>query len=177
MNATTINTIKNTHATVHGVPFMHMVEHYLQTFDWQVAIHGVTPKVATCGFVYELKNPFGDADVSFVIADMRHIVCSAPHYHINHETEIYVVLQGTGLVVVGEQERHVAKGDVIITPPLVTHFTLPDNDLVLAVINTPPFNEANVVEVHESCQVAAFDKDQFDRLVTEAMQRKEESTR
>ena len=174
--ALTIDTIKNTHMAVHGAPLVHMVEHYLQTFDWQAAIQAVLPKVTLCGLIYQLENPFGDAQLSFAVADMRNITCCKPHYHINGETEIYVVMQDSGLVV-GEQERHVVKGDVIITPPVVAHFTLPEDELVFAIVNTPPFDVANMVEVHESCTVVGFDKDQFDRLINEAMQKKEEKTR
>ncbi len=137
---------------------------YLNALDWQEAVQRVEPKLTPCGPIYELENPMSETSESFAIADMRTVRCCSPHYHANGETETYVVLQGTGLVVVGGEEKHVEKGDVIVAPPGVVHFTIPGQDLVLGIVNTPPFNPANIVEVHETDLTVGFDRVQFNRL-------------
>ncbi len=112
---------------------------YLDSIDdWQQVVEGIEPKPTGCGPVYELPNPVDRPNESFAIADMRELKVYEPHYHANGETEIYVVLQGLGTIVVGMKEQRIEKGSVIVTPPDTTHFTIPESDLVLAVINTPP---------------------------------------
>ncbi len=137
---------------------------YLDGVNWKKLIKGVAPKQTGCGPVYELPNPIDQPHESFAIADMRKLKVAEPHYHANGETEIYFVLQGSGLVVVGHEERKVKRGSVIITPPDTAHFTIPASDLVLAVINTPPFKPENYIVLTESHPNVNFDYEQFARL-------------
>lgn len=115
--------------------------------DWEELVKGVEPKVGGCGLVYELPNPIDRPDESFAIADMRQLELSDPHKHINGETEIYFVLQGVGKIAVSSEIKELTKGTVIVTPPDTVHITLPGEDLVLAVVNTPPFELDNYVSV------------------------------
>lgn len=132
--------------------------------DWEELVDGIESKSTSCGPVYELPNPIDRPNESFAIADMRNLPFAEPHYHKNGEVEIYIVLQGMGLSVVGRQEQKMTKGSVIITPPDTTHFTIPDKDLVLAVVNTPPFNPDNAVSISQTDHSLGFDKEQFDKL-------------
>ncbi len=43
-----------------------------------------------------------------------------PHSHENHE-QIYYILDGGGLLTVGEETRRVRKGDAIYIPPKTSH--------------------------------------------------------
>ena len=43
-----------------------------------------------------------------------------PHSHENHE-QIYYILEGGGLLTVGEETRRVKKGDAIYIPPKTAH--------------------------------------------------------
>ncbi len=135
--------------------------------DWRQLVEGVEPKPTGCGPVYELPNPIDRPNETFAIADMRELKVSEPHYHANGVTEIYIVLQGSGQIVVGRNLQPIEKGTVIVTPPDTTHFTLPKKDLVLAVINTPPFNADNYVVVDETNPDVCFDKEQFESLTSE----------
>lgn len=132
--------------------------------DWQQEVKVIKPVLTGCGPVYELPNPIDRPNESFAIADMRNLSITEPHYHPNDETEIYVVLQGLGTIVVGQKEQQVKKGSVIVTPPDTTHFTIPDSDLVLAIINTPPFKPENYVVIRETDYAVGFDQEQFKRL-------------
>jgi len=124
---------------------------YLSTLDnWEALVAGVEPKVGGCGLIYELPNPIERPDESFAIADMRQLDISEPHKHINGETEIYFVIQGAGRIAVGTDILSLSRGDCIVTPPDTVHCTLPDDELVLAVVNTPPFNVDNYVVVSET---------------------------
>ncbi len=137
---------------------------YLETVNWQELVKDVTPKITGCGLIYELDNPFDQTKNNFAIADMRDISLASPHYHTNGETEIYIVLQGTGTTVVGYTEHELSKGMIVITPPNVAHFTVPNKDLVLAVLNIPDFKPENCVFLSESDPAVSFDKDQLERL-------------
>ncbi len=96
---------------------------------------------------------------------MREVNVAYPHYHKGRETEIYFVIQGTGLTVVGGKEIELNKGSVVITPPNTTHYTFPKNDLVMIVVNVPRFSAKNIGEPKETDPEVKFDKDQYDLLV------------
>ena len=131
--------------------------------DWHQLIVDIEPKVGGCGLVYELTNPIERPDESFAIADMSSLEVAEPHYHPDGVTEIYIVLEGLGLTVVGGKEQEVRPGDVVVTPPNTAHFTVPDS-LVLAVINTPPFQEGDYIPLTDTDERVLFDRAQFERL-------------
>lgn len=133
--------------------------------DWQAVVKDVVPKETQCGPVYEPQSPLPERGETFAISDMRNVKVAYPHYHKNGETEIYFVVQGTGLTVVGGEEIALKKGSVVVTPPNTTHFTIPEKDLVMLVINTPSFNAENIVEPTESNPEVKFDKEQYEHLV------------
>jgi mannose-6-phosphate isomerase-like protein (cupin superfamily) len=115
---------------------------YLDSIDdWQMLVKGVEPKRTGCGLIYELDNPIdrfdrpdqpGEPGESFAIADMRGLAVTEPHYHANGETEIYVVITGTGSVLLGKDLQKLEPGSIIITPPDTGHATFPEENLVLA---------------------------------------------
>ena len=137
--------------------------------DWETLVAGVTPKATDCGPVYEIPNPINRPNESFAIADMRELTQTGAHYHTNGDVEIYIVLIGHGKVFVGGQEIKLEPGTVSVTPPDTAHFTIPTENLVLAVVNTPPFNRANAVSLTETNQSVGFDKDQYDALTTSSI--------
>jgi mannose-6-phosphate isomerase-like protein (cupin superfamily) len=142
-------------------------QQYLRTAPgWETLVKGVTPKDTDCGPVYEIANPIDRHGEGFAISDMRGVRVAGPHYHTNGETEIYFVLVGMGTVVVGGKEIAVSEGSVVVTPPDTAHFTIQhgQHGLVLAVVNTPPFNVANYVALTESNPDVGYDRDQFLRL-------------
>ncbi len=134
--------------------------------DWQTLVEGVEPKATGCGPVHELDNPLGRSDESFAVADMRGVKFAQPHYHANGEVEVYLVLHGLGQVVVGSEVLQVEKGSVVVTPSGTTHYALPDPEqgLVLAVVNTPPFNPTNNIDVTETDPAHNYDHELFGRL-------------
>lgn len=138
---------------------------FLKNQNWEQLIVGKNPEQCGCGLVYELPNYLGRAQESFAIADMRNIAFSEPHYHSAEVTEIYFILQGAGIVVVGDTEYTVKAGDVIVTPPLTTHYVIPDKECVLAVVNIPAFRIEDYHVVTETNPAVKFDKEQLVRLV------------
>lgn len=133
---------------------------------WQQLIIGQA-KECGCGLVYSIPNPIDRANESFAIADMSNLAFSEPHYH--PEIEIYFILQGSGLVVVGKEEHEVKKGSIVIIPSNIAHFTIPEKDLVMAVVNTPPFNEEHYYPLAEDNNEIIFNKNHFDRLCKDAL--------
>lgn len=93
---------------------------------------------------------------------MSNLAYSDPHYHL--DTEIYIILQGTGIVVVGGQEHEVSKDSIIITPPNTAHFVIPEKDLIMAVINIPAFKIENYIELADDNPAVKFSKKQFELL-------------
>ena len=135
--------------------------------DWQGLVSGITPKSTPCGPVYDIPNPpemSERTNEGFAICDMREVSVAGPHYHTNGETEVYIVISGTGTTYVGGQPQELKTGVAVVTFPEIAHFTIPEQNLVLAVINTPPFNPHNVVDITESDPRVGFDKDEFESL-------------
>lgn len=135
---------------------------YFAQCDLQEIMRTHTPITTGCGIVYELPNVLNRADESCAIVDMRNIAWTEPHYHV--ETEIYFVLQGNGRIVIDRHEQAIASGDVIVVPSNKAHFVIPGNDLIIGVINTPPFNAEHYIPLTESNSAVGFDRDQFDTL-------------
>jgi len=135
------------------------------TGNWQELVKGVEPKQTQCGPVYEPVSPLDRPNESFAISDMRKVKLATPHYHKGGETEIYIVVSGTGITVVGGEVLTLEPGMICVTPPNIAHFTIPQKDLVLVVINTPPFKPENVVDVTDSNPEVGFDAQQLSRLV------------
>lgn len=135
---------------------------YAQTDNWRSLVKDINPKECGCGLVYELPHPLQRSTESFAIADMSNLAFSEPHYHL--DTEIYIILQGTGLVVVGEQIHNVSKDSIIVTPPHTAHFTIPEKDLVMAVINIPAFKIENYIALTDDNCAVKFSQKQFEEL-------------
>lgn len=141
-------------------------QQFLFQNPWHELIKNRTPLKVGCGTVYELPNFLNRPNEDFAIVDMRDILYAEPHYHPENDYEIYFVLQGTAIVVVGRFEHHVKRGDVIVISPNKAHFTIPDENYVLACVNTPPYNPEHFIVLTETNENFEFDKEQFDRLVS-----------
>lgn len=140
-------------------------QQFLTTFEWKQYIHNIHGEACGCGDIYELPNFLCRPGESIAIADMSKLLVSEPHYHPTGCTEIYIVLQGTALVVVGENQQHVAVGDVIVIHENLAHFTIPQGDFVIAVINSPAFRLEDYILLSESNLDVKFDRQLFTELV------------
>jgi len=157
--------IYNTKNTAEIAELIVAWQQYIATMgDWQKVTQGVAPKDTPCGPIYEPTSPLDRPNESFAIADMRAVKVAEPHYHAGGETEIYFVLSGNGLTVVGGEELHITAGDVIVTPPSTAHFTVPKENLVMIVINTPPFNPANNIHLDETNPEVSYDHERYKRV-------------
>jgi len=56
-----------------------------------------------------------------------------PHAHKHHE-QIYFIIEGTGIVSVGEEKQRVNSGDAIYLPPDISHGFVNDSDKPCAMI-------------------------------------------
>ena len=139
------------------------------TPDWRALVKDIEPKRGGCGLVYELPNPLLDRQSeSVAIADMSDIAYTTPHYHDNGEAEIYIGLAGVGNVVIGEQAYPIERGTALVTLSGIAHYAIrdPRSSLVVAVINTPPFNPQNNIELDPTVSnpTVHFDAEQFARM-------------
>lgn len=136
-------------------------QQYLHTIeDWKNLVNHIIPKECGCGLVYELPHISNSKNESFAIADMSNLLISEPHYH--PELEIYFILQGTGLVLVGNTEYSVQKNSIVVIAPNIAHYTVPEKNLVMAVVNMPPFNAQNYVPLMDDNAQVQFSKKRFD---------------
>lgn len=152
----------------HGPDIQELVsawQQFLLQHPWQELIKNRTPLRVGCGAVYELPNFLNRPNEDFAIVDMGAILYAEPHYHPENDYEIYFILQGTAIVVVGKVEHYVKAGEVVVIPPSKAHFTIPDAEYVIACVNTPPYNPEHYIKLAESNAVFEFDKEQFDRLL------------
>lgn len=140
-------------------------KHFAQNNSWEKLTEGVTPFQSGCGSVYVLPGLAERPNESLAIADMRQMPITHPHYH-NIETEIYFVLQGTGTVIVAGKEIQVKPGSIVVTQPGNAHFTVPseNHDLVMAVVNNPPFDINNFINVEKTNNEVGFNKEQYTAL-------------
>ena len=135
---------------------------FLASAHWPVLIKEVAPRIGCNGAVYELPNYLNRPDESFAIVDMRCLGISEPHYHV--EVEVYFILQGACIVILGGTEHSLFAGDHLVIPSNIAHFVVPEPDCVLAAINTPPFNMDHYIVVNKTDPAVKFDYDQFIRL-------------
>lgn len=137
--------------------------------DWEAVVDGLTAKDTQCGPVYDvIPNPpeVGERpNEGFAIADMRGVKVAEPHYHTNGETEIYIVISGLGKTIVKDQAFELEPGTVVVIPPETAYYRLPQENFVLGVVNTPPFNPANVVNLTESNNAVGIDRAKYNQDV------------
>lgn len=156
--------IYNTKSTPEIEELISAWQAYIATMgDWWNVVENTVPKQTYCGPIYEPASPLDRPNESFAISDMRQVKVAEPHYHTG-ETEIYFVLSGNGLTVVGGEELQVKQGDVIVTPPETAHFTIPEKGLVMIVINTPPFNPQNNSGIDATMSKVNYDHEQYKKL-------------
>lgn len=141
---------------------------YFEQHAWQTLVEGYEPIATGCGIVYELPNALGFADEGLAIVDMRTLAVAEPHYHPDNCYEIYFVLQGTALVVIADVEQQVKAGDIIVIPPNKAHYTIPDKEYVIGVINTPPYSPESYIPLTASRQDVAFDAHRFKTLTDQS---------
>lgn len=96
-------------------------------------------------YINELSNQASDADVSIARAKVRPGVTTQWHQLVN-TVERYIILEGNGLVEVGDKPAEpVFPGDIVIipasTPQRITNNG--DSDLIFLAICTPRFIEKN----------------------------------
>lgn len=138
---------------------------YLELIDWRSILHKIKPITTPNGLIYELGKQLG-LPGTLALCDMSSIEYAPPHYHGEPETEVYVALEGSGTFVAGYAEYQLEKGMVIPVPPNTAHFTIPDDQLILALITFPAFNPNNLILTGErSDQTVCFDYNQFLRLI------------
>ncbi len=134
--------------------------------NWHELVNSVVPKYTGNGAIYELPNFLNRPNESFAVCDMRELLFSEPHYHPDNDIEIYFVLEGSALVVVGNNEQHAHKGDVIIIPSNTAHFTIPNNEFIMAIVNTPLFKFESYIVVNQTNPDVIFDHEYFIELTT-----------
>ncbi|MFT3929735.1 MAG: cupin domain-containing protein [Spongiibacteraceae bacterium] len=102
-------------------------------------------------FITELSNRADDPDVS--IAQARVEPGKTTRWHrLQHTTERYVILSGTGIVEVGDEKpRSVHKGDVVFIPALCAQriHNNGSDDLIFLAICAPRFLPENYEDLEE----------------------------
>ncbi len=100
-------------------------------------------------YITELSNSEDDPGLSIARARVEPGVTTKLHKLLNI-VERYVILEGTGIVEIGEQlSQKVTKGDVVIIPANCAQKIMNDglSDLVFLAICTPQFKLKHYLEV------------------------------
>lgn len=139
---------------------------FFQRNPWSELIGTKTGHASACGTIYELPNYLKRANESIAIADMRSLAFTQPHYH--PEVEVYFMLQGNATVVVNGKIIYTRPGDSVVIPSQAAHFTIPDNECLIAVVSTPPFNPQHSVALSKADRSVGFDHEQFLSLTNAA---------
>jgi len=96
-------------------------------------------------FITELSNTADEPQLSIARARVEAGVTTKWH-HLKGTTERYVILEGTGIVEVGDlAPEAVSVGDVVIIPPEVRQriSNIGEDNLVFLAICSPRFEESN----------------------------------
>jgi CubicO group peptidase (beta-lactamase class C family)/mannose-6-phosphate isomerase-like protein (cupin superfamily) len=141
-------------------------QEFLQNNDWHSLTKNCAPIKNANGLVYELPNYLNRVDESIAIVDMHNLTYAEPHYH--PDLEIYFVLEGEAVVVLGNKPQTVQTGDIIVIPPYKAHYSIPIKNFVLACVNKPPFKLESYIPLISSAPEVEFDYDYFNHLVHEA---------
>lgn len=100
-------------------------------------------------YITELSNSVDDPAVS--IARARLAPGQATRWHMLRDTgERYVLLEGRGLVEVGDmQPQEVVPGDVVLIPPLTRQriTSVGQEDLIFLAICSPPFTSGVYIDI------------------------------
>ena len=136
-------------------------QQFFSTHDWQELVKSYVPINGRCGIVYELPNFLNRDHESLAVVDMRQLVFTEPHYHPHEDVEVYLILEGSAFVVVGKERSNVHKGSVVVIPPYTAHYVIPDNECVMAVINTPPYTPGRYIALTKSDSSVQFDYQMF----------------
>lgn len=103
-------------------------------------------------YINELSNTPEDADVSIARARVASGVTTRWH-RLTGITERYVILEGEGLVEIGElPATKVNSGDVVIIPPLCRQriSNIGVNDLVFLAICSPRFRQEAYQDINDA---------------------------
>lgn len=80
-------------------------------------------------FIYDEKCEFEFLDIKFSISDIRLQTMSAPypvHYHGLNTVEIHYLKDGSGTVLINDNEFNIKKNDIFIVGAFVEHTQLPN---------------------------------------------------
>lgn len=95
--------------------------------------------------IIEVSNSDSDTEVSIARARVE-VGKQTQWHHLQDTTERYFILEGKGLVEIGDEAAtQVGKGDVVIIPAGVRQRigNTGDHDLIFLAICTPPFRAEN----------------------------------
>lgn len=80
------------------------------------------PVRASAGLVSHILLQDGDVPANALTVTWVEVAPGARHeLHAHASEQVYVVIAGTGRMTVGDDERHVASGDLVLAPGGVTH--------------------------------------------------------
>lgn len=100
-------------------------------------------------FIRELVNDPENDGISIAQARVKPGVITRWHW-LQETTERYVILQGEGLVEVGDDNpESVSRGDVVVIPPMIAQriTNTGTGDLIFMAICTPRFKQSNYQEI------------------------------
>ena len=100
--------------------------------------------------IRELLHPVKDGmEIPYSLAIAQVDMGKTTYKHRLRQTEIYFLLEGSGLMHIDEEIRNVSKGDVIVIPPQAVQWieNTGTGTLVFTAIVNPPWNEQDDIRL------------------------------
>ena len=100
----------------------------------------------------ELLHPDrDDADISYSLAIAYVDPGKSTYHHHLKQSEVYYILEGTGLMHIGEENRDVEKGDTVYIPKEDVQWieNTGTNILIFAAIVSPPWRTEDDIRIEE----------------------------
>lgn len=106
-----------------------------------IAINEITPKQSTCGPIREVWTLPGAVDY----AELRMEPGARTERHLHRRlTEAYLIISGSGIIELGDQEHRVVAGQLCVIPPGTPHMLRAQEPTIVGVICSPPFDPEDV---------------------------------
>jgi mannose-6-phosphate isomerase-like protein (cupin superfamily) len=77
-----------------------------------------------------------------------------PRHQHDAQEQIYVIIRGRGTMTVGDEERELTEGTLVLVPPSTAHTIRNDSDEPMSYISatSPPFDGAGIGNLYKARQ-------------------------
>jgi mannose-6-phosphate isomerase-like protein (cupin superfamily) len=118
----------------------------IQKFD-DAPVH---PRGGQTSYLLLARGQFGTKNMNVTWVECAPGSQQGLHEHDTQE-QVYVIIRGRGVMIVGDEEQEVGEGTLVYVPPRSQHAIRNDSEAPLTYVSatSPPFDEALLYELSE----------------------------